>query len=447
MTLTVVSVDSEIRGGWIKELTPPYFPKQVAGMTKLLLQSRKTKSAANPACSGLVLKVLSGLSQNEMIALNEGPVVIGGSSDCDLFLADPDISGACCVAEFIDGSVVIRTLRNPSVALFAGVGKARQPIRQEAKLEIEGVFVVGHVSLKLMKLGRQPRPIVEEKPSVQAPLSCTPPSVTPASPTGQMSLLQQKKDALDRFKQANHLRNLKRAQNKVTENKPFTEPEQRAKPARPWTSGKAFDGQSWGWIKPAGTLLSSLVISFWTLSAANGGAEKPQWVAQTAVTQVTPVSDEVIYVNQLPPTGAGDDSYALPEENESVEKLAEHLQAVFKQMLIARELPVDVKLIDEPDRWVVEGNLSEPKQKILQRMLVRFEVEQGLSKPIMTRLKSETESLPFEIVQVTSGRYGNIVTNTGDRLFVGDQFQGYQLVSIQDRHVVFTGKSRVTVEW
>jgi type III secretion protein D len=74
-------------------------------------------------------------------------------------------------------------------------------------------------------------------------------------------------------------------------------------------------------------------------------------------------------------------------------------------------------------------------------------VEQGISQPIENRIREVETGIPFDIVQVTSGRYGNIVTDTGDRLFVGDQFLGYQLIAIQEHHVIFSGKSRVTIAW
>ena len=56
------------------------------------------------------------------------------SSDCDLFLQTP-IYPVLAVLEFIDGSVVIRTLRNPSVASLPEW--VRQPIPARGQIEMK----------------------------------------------------------------------------------------------------------------------------------------------------------------------------------------------------------------------------------------------------------------------------------------------------------------------
>ncbi|MDX1453133.1 MAG: hypothetical protein R3183_11300, partial [Oleiphilaceae bacterium] len=124
-----------------------------------------------------------------------------------------------------------------------------------------------------------------------------------------------------------------------------------------------------------------------------------------------------------------------------------YLQSIFKQMLIDRELPLTVTLQADQQTLVVEGVLAQNKQAILSRMLKRFQLEQVPDTQINNQVKAAKTSLPFEIVQVTSGPYGNVVTDSGERLFVGDQLGGFQLVAIQDRHLVFAGKSRITVAW
>ena len=47
----------------------------------------------------------------------------------------------------------------------------------------------------------------------------------------------------------------------------------------------------------------------------------------------------------------------------------------------------------------------------------------------------------------TTGKYANIVTDGGKRMFVGDVVDGYKLVSVDKSKLVFTGKLRIEFAW
>ena len=51
------------------------------------------------------------------------------------------------------------------------------------------------------------------------------------------------------------------------------------------------------------------------------------------------------------------------------------------------------------------------------------------------------------IVQITAGPHANIVTEDGQRLFVGDERNGLRLTGITADSVQFGGKENIAVKW
>ena len=55
--------------------------------------------------------------------------------------------------------------------------------------------------------------------------------------------------------------------------------------------------------------------------------------------------------------------------------------------------------------------------------------------------------LPFRIVQITTGSRANIVTDDGQRLFIGDEVDELRLVSITGNQIEFSGRENIKVSW
>ncbi len=195
------------------------------------------------------------------------------------------------------------------------------------------------------------------------------------------------------------------------------------------------------WIKPALVVLTSIAICFWTISAARGSMES-QATAVTVSSAKQFQSPEV--------SGQWVEASDTTSERTSVESGLEHTQylmQVFRSMRAARELPESIELKRVGSAWVVTGQLPESEINILARMLKRMALEQRLPAPIENHVTSLEAALPFDIVQVTSGQYGNIVTASGHRLYVGDSLAGYQLIAIQDHQLLFEGERRLAISW
>ena len=404
--------------------------------------------------SALTIEVITGLSQGEQLKLDDSPILIGGSEDCDIYLSEPSLSQASLTAELSANKVCISPIHNSGCDAYFGVGKFKKTITDSTYFSAGDSFCLGGVWLKISSSKTR-----SQKKVISG-------NTTPTDTTTENTI------------------------EPANEFKPHTKPKETEKDSAlifglgaddflsTRTSRKAFeldtDNDShflrMAGLKAGSLFLSSIGICALTISVAQG-VNKPSDISYSSTNDSTHNYSTASYASASEQKSSYGESLLADIraniEHESnldimANKQASHshdtktidekeklpyLKSIFSQMLMARELPQTVSLSYDNHSWVISGHLDKEKQNILNRMISRFKSEQNIKAPINNEVKSAFSSLPFEIVQVTSGRYGNIVTQSGDRLFVGDQLEGYQLVAIQDHQLVFTGKSRVTVAW
>lgn len=95
----------------------------------------------------------------------------------------------------------------------------------------------------------------------------------------------------------------------------------------------------------------------------------------------------------------------------------------------------------------INATLDTQAQAILKRMLGQFYTQYQTAIPIATTVALNTDQLPFTIGQVITGPMASIVTTQGERVFVGDRIQGYQLMRIEPGKLVFVGDQRIELPW
>lgn len=120
--------------------------------------------------------------------------------------------------------------------------------------------------------------------------------------------------------------------------------------------------------------------------------------------------------------------------------------ATLQTMLNDRDLS-NVQVVQQPDRIILRGALAADQLPMINRMLVRFQQRYRVTQPIENHTRVKGDTLPFRIIQVTSGAQANIVTADGRRLFVGDEVEGLRLVGIDNHQIEFNGKQQIKVNW
>ena len=125
----------------------------------------------------------------------------------------------------------------------------------------------------------------------------------------------------------------------------------------------------------------------------------------------------------------------------------EDLRAPLQIMLRERDLANSVKITRQGDRLLLSGALTRPQITVFNRMMTRFHARYGAAAPVNSAVRPLEKKLPFRIVQVATGARANIVTDEGDRLFIGDQIGDLRLVAITDDRIEFGGRDSITVKW
>lgn len=352
-----------------------------------------------------VLEILSGLNQGETLKIGEEPVLIGGSPDCDIYLAEPNIDAPVLIIENKQNHLHLSFL-DP----HTGIPKKNEKKFAEDRFCLEGVWICISIAGQ-----------VQSTKMYQ-------PAMTSSVPSSKASIEAETWN-IGTFDVPNE-----------RENSAF------------WQHVS-----KWVWIKSGSIVMSSLCLCALTISIAQGVASEnaeltsPQSISSPVTIRAEKqteflLADDALLKNasEIQQNSTRPDLTAANQQLD--DKHVQTLNSILSGMAIERELPLTFKLEKSQGKLVLRGTLANEKRALLGRMLERFQREQGIG-DIKIQVESARHALPFDIVQVTSGPYGNVVTDQGKRLFIGDQVEGYQLVAIQDHQLVFSGKSRITVAW
>lgn len=134
----------------------------------------------------------------------------------------------------------------------------------------------------------------------------------------------------------------------------------------------------------------------------------------------------------------------------STRKVLETLQEVrppLVAMLRDRGLTPGVKIDMGKGTLSLNGELSKEQLQILERMLVRFQAQYNVLPKLVNNTRLYNAKLPFRIVQITTGKRANVVTDAGERLFIGDEVDDLRLVAITSSEIEFAGREHIKVNW
>jgi len=126
---------------------------------------------------------------------------------------------------------------------------------------------------------------------------------------------------------------------------------------------------------------------------------------------------------------------------------AEGLESILIHKLQERDLTHAVTITHYMQGIYLTGDVTARQMDILNRLMMAMKNEYDSRIPFSNGTKRIRLKLPFRIVQITAGKHANIVTENGQRLFVGDHESGFTLTKITKDTVQFTGPSNITVAW
>lgn len=359
------------------------------------------------------LRILSGLHRGAILALHEDQLLIGAHQDADVVLVDPGVSesharlrrqDAGWVLEAIDGLVTSPGLGQPATALSLGSGSFAR---------------LGPVWIGIF--------------AESDPWQDVPPELTQAEqqPDQAAAVIQEDArdvDVGDRLEPSFHGEMHNADQ---TANAPL--PVRQRKPQRIYKS-----------------LLAIVAVA--TVAAGGYAYTVQPEQMEDAARQVTPLTRNAAQDPQaIKPAVHIQSSKAEPSQqanpNASSPYATEELKKAFRRRLTDSDLikRFDMELGDR--EWTMRGNLDDEETARFERVLKGFITEHHITFPVNAKVVPAEGMLPFKISQLVTGANASIVTEDGDRIYVGDEFKGIRLVSINGNHLTFAGKRKIEIRW
>jgi type III secretion protein D len=125
----------------------------------------------------------------------------------------------------------------------------------------------------------------------------------------------------------------------------------------------------------------------------------------------------------------------------------DELRNAFRKRLADSDLirRFDLSLLNE--QWTMQAALDDEEAARFERILTGFIKQHNITFPIHAKVGNSESMLPFKIRQVISGSNASVVTQEGDRLYVGEEYRGVRLVAIQGNQLTFAGKRKIEVKW
>ncbi|MEM6050743.1 FHA domain-containing protein [Erwinia sp. P7711] len=133
--------------------------------------------------------------------------------------------------------------------------------------------------------------------------------------------------------------------------------------------------------------------------------------------------------------------------NRQVLETLQEVRPPLVAMLRDRGLTPGVKIDMGKGTLILNGELNKEQLQILERMLVRFQAQYNVLPKLVNNTRLYNAKLPFRIVQITTGKRANVVTDAGERLFIGDEVDDLRLVAITSSEIEFAGREHIKVNW
>lgn len=125
----------------------------------------------------------------------------------------------------------------------------------------------------------------------------------------------------------------------------------------------------------------------------------------------------------------------------------EELRNAFRKRLSDVDLLKRFDLQLEDHSWTMQAALDDDEAARFGRVLAQFVTAHKITFPIQAKVGSAEAMLPFKIRQIISGSNASVVTDDGNRLYVGDEYKNMRLAAIQGNRLTFTGQRKIEVRW
>jgi type III secretion protein D len=177
--------------------------------------------------------------------------------------------------------------------------------------------------------------------------------------------------------------------------------------------------------------------------------------ACAAYTMTARTSEEAVPVKALPPA-VSDKAGSQPLQALDPAKAEAPKPAPLSQMELREAFRKRLKEVDllkrfdlklKDNNWTMQAALDDDEAMRFERILTSFIQTHKITFPVNAKIGNAEAMLPFRITQVISGSNASVVTQDGNRLYIGDEYRGVRLVAIEGSHLKFEGDRKIKVKW
>lgn len=352
----------------------------------------------------LELRILSGLHRGATLPLDDDTVVIGSDESADVVLLDPGIESTHASLRKTSEGWALSSLNGEVLSSETNEALKSLDLRQ-------GEFA---------RLGRVWISVVDSE---------TPWGEPPPDPVDiESDDLQGDNDGFDEIQPDDDAKQNLAADNALSEADGAQGDGQ--DDDAPEVEGKRKGSKS---VRVLGMIGFIVLVAAWSASQLIGGASG-------AVPLKPGISSAGSTQAGLPGAGqAGSPKAAILTPDE--------LRAAFRKRLADVDLLKSFDLNLQDNSWTMQAALDDEEAARFERTLASFVAQHKITFPVTAKVGNAEHMLPFKIRQVISGANASVVTLDGNRLYVGDEYQGTRLVAIKGSRLTFMGKRKIEVSW
>jgi type III secretion protein D len=395
----------------------------------------------------LELRILNGLHRGATLPLDERPLVIGASDDADVVLVDPGIE--------TEHATLTLTAQGWSLSTLDGAVLGADHNRPHATLDLEaGDFArLGHVWMTVVD---------SESPWENPPPE---PADSDVDDAGDVADAGVAGDADSMYEQVDDHAHAEAEENEPYRDSPLDDPQHME------TEASAIGVQTAPKAEAAGPAMTQASRPRWHLGRLASRRSKMIFVplalatvvsACAAYTMTTRTSEEAapktsnvpsapkLSAMQLPQPKASksDPQMSQPKASKPDPQMSQmELREAFRTRLKEVDLlkRFDLKLRD--NAWTMQAALDDEEAIRFERMLTSFIHTHNIKFPVNAKIGNTEAMLPFRVIQVISGSNASVVTQDGNRLYIGDEYRGLRLVAIEGNQLKFEGDRKIKVKW
>ena len=368
------------------------------------------------------LRILNGLHRGATLPLDERPLVIGASDDADVVLVDPGIE--------TEHATLTLTAQGWSLSTLDGavLGADHNRLLTSLDLQVGDFARLGHVWLTVADSEAR-----WENPPPEPAQSDDDDAESADEQPGLETDIEVEEDELYRDSPLDAPQN-------AEEETAAAVVQPAAEAAQPAVAKAA---SRFGWRRSKTVLVPLALVTILSACAAYTITSRSHGNSAFKTPDAHSASSPAGSQPGTTAAEAPDVQTPKPTLQISQQELRETFRKRLKEVDLLKRFNLNLK----NNAWTMQAFLDDEEAARFERILAAFIRTHNITFPVNAKVGSAEAMLPFRIREVVSGSNASVVTEDGNRLYIGDEYHGMRLAAIEGHQLRFEGERKIKVKW